>query len=155
MFIRLRRGKKAASLNLNEKPDGYIETLRPEGSSDGTKIPIEWRALTRPDIDYRAAALNVLIPLLVFFAVCLWNVLYAAVGLGVYLLICLRWIIIWFIRVYQHYASDEVRLACVFEPSCSQYAILAIKKYGVIIGGIKSVRRLLRCHYPNGGEDHP
>lgn len=43
------------------------------------------------------------------------------------------------------------RSLCV---SCSQYAILALQKYGLLIGSIKAVRRLLRCG-PPGGIDYP
>ena len=66
----------------------------------------------------------------------------------------LRYIMIWFIRVYQRYAKSETRLRCCYTPSCSEYAILALKKYGALIGGIKAVRRLLRCG-PPGGIDYP
>lgn len=66
----------------------------------------------------------------------------------------LRYIMIWFIRVYQRYAKSETRLRCCYTPSCSEYAILALKKYGALVGGIKAVRRLLRCG-PPGGIDYP
>ena len=68
--------------------------------------------------------------------------------------LALRYIMIWFVRVYQRYAKSETRLRCCFTPSCSEYAILALKKYGALIGGIKTVRRLLRCR-PPGGIDYP
>jgi putative membrane protein insertion efficiency factor len=43
---------------------------------------------------------------------------------------------------------------CRFYPSCSQYAAEAIEKYGVFSGGIKSVKRLLRCNpFSKGGYD--
>lgn len=70
------------------------------------------------------------------------------------LVLTLRYIMIWFIRVYQRYAKSETRLRCCYTPSCSEYAILALKKYGALIGGIKAVRRLLRCG-PPGGIDYP
>jgi putative membrane protein insertion efficiency factor len=63
--------------------------------------------------------------------------------------------IIWLIHLYQRYAPDEVRLKCVFEPSCSEYMLSAISKYGVIKGVVKGVDRLFRCHPPNGGCDEP
>lgn len=66
----------------------------------------------------------------------------------------LRYIFIWLIKIYQRYASAETRLRCCMIPSCSEYAILALKKYGAIIGGVKTFRRLLRCH-PPGGIDYP
>lgn len=63
--------------------------------------------------------------------------------------------VIWCVHLYQNKASDATRLRCVFEPSCSEYMILAINKYGTIRGIIKGVKRLLRCHPPNGGRDYP
>jgi len=69
-------------------------------------------------------------------------------------IISLKKIFIWLIRVYQRYASAERRLMCCFTPSCSEYAIIALNKYGVVIGIIKTVMRLLRCR-PPGGIDYP
>ena len=43
--------------------------------------------------------------------------------------------------------------ACRFEPSCSEYAHLAIEEYGVMRGGLMAMRRLARCH-PLGGHGH-
>ena len=70
------------------------------------------------------------------------------------LFLTLRYIFIWLIRVYQRYAKSETRLRCCYTPSCSEYAILALKKYGLIIGSYKAARRLLRCG-PPGGIDYP
>ena len=134
---------------------GHLTTLRPEGSYDGTKQYVEKRELIRPTINYWKAAMNMLVPVIICFIVCWWNVFYAIIGLCLYLLIRLRGIVIWFIRVYQRYASEAVRLSCVFEPSCSEYMILSIKKYGVICGGFKGIKRLKRCHLPNNGTDYP
>lgn len=63
--------------------------------------------------------------------------------------------LIWYVHLYQNKASDETRLKCVFEPSCSEYMILAVNKYGFLRGVLKGIRRLLRCHPPNGGKDYP
>ena len=63
-------------------------------------------------------------------------------------------IITWLIHCYQHYAPDRVRLKCVFEPSCSEYMLLAVNKYGFFKGLFKGIKRLLRCH-PPGGVDYP
>ena len=70
------------------------------------------------------------------------------------LLLTLKYIFIWFIRIYQRYAKSETRLRCCYTPSCSEYAILALKKYGLLFGSIKAVKRLLRCG-PPGGIDYP
>lgn len=59
------------------------------------------------------------------------------------------------IHYYQRHAPSRIRNACLYEPSCSNYMILALKKYGFILGGYKGLKRLLRCHPPNGGVDYP
>lgn len=62
--------------------------------------------------------------------------------------------VIWLVHLYQNKASDETRLKCVMEPSCSVYMILAVQKYGVIRGVYKGIRRLLRCGNERG-VDYP
>ena len=57
---------------------------------------------------------------------------------------CARFAMIGAIRLYQHYAHEDIRRRCLFKPTCSEYAILALRKYGVIIGGIKAADRLFR-----------
>ncbi len=59
------------------------------------------------------------------------------------------------VLLYKAFAPLEVRARCRFTPTCSTYMIMAINKYGLIIGVIKGIRRLLRCKPPNGGEDYP
>ena len=59
-------------------------------------------------------------------------------------LICLKKALIGVIRLYQHYASEEVRRRCLFKPTCSEYAILALQKYGVVIGLYKTYIRLFK-----------
>lgn len=76
------------------------------------------------------------------------------IATSVLFLATLRFTFIWFVRVYQHYAKSETRLRCCMTPSCSEYAVLAFKKYGAIWGSIKTFKRLLRCH-PPGGIDYP
>lgn len=123
------------------------------------------RVLIRPDISIKRALLNIAIPLIVwcvifcslYFALNENNVTIAlSVSFGVlllYILLRLRAIGIWCIRVYQRFAPAEVRLRCVYTPSCSEYAIQALQKYGVLFGTPKIFARLWRCHPPNGGED--
>ena len=67
----------------------------------------------------------------------------------------MKWISIQFILLYQAIAPHKIRNACRFEPSCSNYAILALKKYGFFKGWKMAFNRLNRCKYPNGGEDYP
>ena len=63
--------------------------------------------------------------------------------------------VIWSVKIYQRYAPEKTRRACLFTPSCSQYMLLAIEKYGLIRGVIKGIYRISRCHHPNGGVDLP
>ncbi len=70
-------------------------------------------------------------------------------------LLFLKHICIWAIRMYQLLAPAEIRLACNYIPSCSEYMILSIEKYGVLKGIYEGRKRMLRCHYPNGGIDYP
>lgn len=48
------------------------------------------------------------------------------------------------IKLYQHYADERIRRRCLFKPTCSEYAILAINKYGLIIGLFKTYIRLFK-----------
>ena len=57
---------------------------------------------------------------------------------------CVKAAIIGAIRLYQRYAPEDIRRRCLFKPTCSEYAILAIEKYGVIIGLIKAYIRLFK-----------
>ena len=51
------------------------------------------------------------------------------------------------IRMYQKYLSPlKTRWHCIYIPTCSQYAVEALEKYGVIKGMYLAVRRILRCH---------
>jgi len=59
-------------------------------------------------------------------------------------LVALKPAIIGAIRLYQRYATEDIRRRCLFKPTCSEYAILAIQKYGVIRGMMKAYIRLLK-----------
>ncbi len=60
------------------------------------------------------------------------------------------------IRLYQKLISPFLPSVCRFTPSCSDYCIEAIQKYGPIRGGIKGVWRILRCNpWCRGGTDWP
>ena len=50
------------------------------------------------------------------------------------------------IRFYQKWISPLKPPTCRFVPTCSNYAITSVQKYGVFKGGILTIRRLLRCH---------
>ncbi len=50
------------------------------------------------------------------------------------------------IRFYQRAVSPGLPPRCRFVPTCSQYALEAIEKYGPWKGGWLAARRVLRCH---------
>jgi putative component of membrane protein insertase Oxa1/YidC/SpoIIIJ protein YidD len=75
--------------------------------------------------------------------------------IGGYVLVRLKRLIMWGILAYQRFAPEHVRRACVFEPSCSEYMLRALERYGLVAGLVKGIGRLLRCHDPNGGVDEP
>lgn len=54
------------------------------------------------------------------------------------------------IRFYQYAISPLLPNACRFTPTCSQYGVEALTKYGVFKGTYLTVRRFLRCN-PWGG----
>lgn len=56
------------------------------------------------------------------------------------------------IRFYQTAVSPLFPPRCRYIPTCSQYALEAVEKYGAVKGGWLSFRRLLRCHpFHRGG----
>lgn len=58
------------------------------------------------------------------------------------------------IRFYQVGISPFMGAHCRFRPTCSQYAIIAINRYGLVKGTYLAVRRLLKCHpFHKGGYD--
>ena len=59
-----------------------------------------------------------------------------------------------FINLYRKFLSPILPRSCRFEPSCSQYALEAIERFGAIRGSILSVYRILRCNpFCRGGYD--
>ena len=58
------------------------------------------------------------------------------------------------IKGYRKYISPLKRPCCIFYPTCSQYTLEAIEKYGAIKGSVMGIKRILRCHpYNKGGFD--
>ncbi len=65
-------------------------------------------------------------------------------------------ILIKLIKMYQRYISPLKKPSCRYYPSCSNYAILAVEKYGFLKGSLKAVWRILRCNpFSKGGVDYP
>ncbi len=58
----------------------------------------------------------------------------------------MRGILLGLIRFYQKNISPMTPPSCRFIPTCSQYALEAVERHGVIKGGFLSIKRILRCH---------
>ena len=56
------------------------------------------------------------------------------------------------VRLYQKYISPLRPACCRYIPTCSQYAIEALEKYGALKGGWLALTRLSRCHPFHLGE---
>lgn len=66
----------------------------------------------------------------------------------------MRRLLIAIIRVYQYAISPYFVASCRYSPSCSSYAIEAVRRFGAIKGGWLALRRLGRCHpWHEGGLD--
>ncbi|MFN7300403.1 MAG: membrane protein insertion efficiency factor YidD [Bacteroidia bacterium] len=61
--------------------------------------------------------------------------------------------LVFLVRIYQRVLSPLLPPSCRYTPTCSQYAVEALKKHGPWRGLILSVRRFTRCH-PWGGSGY-
>jgi putative membrane protein insertion efficiency factor len=66
------------------------------------------------------------------------------------ILMCIVLLPVWF---YRTAISPLTLPSCRYTPSCSEYAMIAIKKYGPFKGGWLAIRRIARCH-PFGGQGY-
>ena len=58
------------------------------------------------------------------------------------------------LKGYQKIISPYLGPCCRFSPSCSEYAIQAYQKYGVLKGSFLMIKRLVKCHpFSQGGKD--
>jgi len=56
------------------------------------------------------------------------------------------------LRAYKWAISPLFPPACRYVPTCSEYAMEAVERYGALRGGLKAIARLLRCHpFAKGG----
>ena len=64
-------------------------------------------------------------------------------------------IMLFLIRFYRKYLSGlKVNTHCIYIPTCSEYALEAIEKYGALKGGFLTLWRILRCNpFSKGGYD--
>jgi putative membrane protein insertion efficiency factor len=59
------------------------------------------------------------------------------------------------LRVYQRVISPGLRPCCRFTPSCSAYAVESLRKHGPVVGLLKGLWRVCRCHPLGGGGYDP
>ena len=57
------------------------------------------------------------------------------------------------IKLYQYGISPMLGPKCRFTPTCSQYAVLALKKHGLFKGSWLALKRISKCH-PGGGSGY-
>jgi hypothetical protein len=58
------------------------------------------------------------------------------------------------LKFYRKYISPLKPSSCIYIPTCSEYAVQAVEKYGTLKGGWLAVKRVLRCNpFFKGGHD--
>ncbi|WP_080805726.1 membrane protein insertion efficiency factor YidD [Halomicronema hongdechloris] len=69
----------------------------------------------------------------------------------------MKQVLLWLIRGYRALISPLLPSTCRFQPTCSQYALQAVERFGPIRGSWLAGRRILRCHplHPGGYDPVP
>lgn len=69
----------------------------------------------------------------------------------------LKRVFIFIIRFYQKVISPLKPPSCRFYPTCSQYGLEAVQRFGALKGGYLAIRRILKCHplHPGGVDPVP
>lgn len=63
-------------------------------------------------------------------------------------------VVLWMLRTYKWALSPMLPPSCRYVPTCSEYAMEAVERYGALRGSWKALNRLLRCHpFVRGGYD--
>jgi putative membrane protein insertion efficiency factor len=63
-------------------------------------------------------------------------------------------LVLWPIQAYQRFISPALPRRCKYHPTCSAYAVQAIKRFGILRGSLLAAWRLLRCNpWSHGGYD--
>ena len=112
------------------------------------------RSLTRPDtrkwqVILAFAIFPILIAMVVFVSLrikidMICRILFLFMTIILVAELYLRFCLIQTVKCYQHYASEETRRRCLCIPSCSEYAIIALRKFPLIIALIKIRKRLYK-----------
>lgn len=144
----------------DELLSAYLDSAR-----DDPRSPYYERNLVKPKLHILCVLIFLLAVSVITAGVyisiyfCFDSVLYSSLASALFLLvvfICFaKHIAIWLVKLYQNIAPASVRNKCRFEPSCSQYMILSLEKYGFYKGIKKGFARWRKCKPPNGGIDYP
>ncbi|MBN1295958.1 membrane protein insertion efficiency factor YidD [bacterium] len=67
----------------------------------------------------------------------------------------MRWLVIGIIQLYKSLISPILPEACRFTPTCSEYTMTAVARYGIIRGLFLGFKRIIRCHPWNPGGHDP
>ena len=63
-------------------------------------------------------------------------------------------VLIFIINIYRRFISPIKTGKCRFYPTCSEYAVQSIEKYGAVKGMLMAIKRVLKCHpFHPGGYD--
>lgn len=123
------------------------------------------RVLVRPALKYHLGLIYILSILLIavtilyitsLFALPTWLIILCIIlALLLFALFTSKFLAIGLIHIYQRFAPAQIRGRCMYEPSCSEYMIQAIRKYGFLSGIKRGIKRLKRCKPHLGGFDPP
>ncbi len=63
-------------------------------------------------------------------------------------------LLLWLIRFYRREISSRTKPCCKYVPTCSEYGLEAIERFGALKGGLMTLWRILRCNpWSRGGYD--
>lgn len=111
------------------------------------KTPINWKRFVIIII------INFIIILILFLI--FNNILFLLLVEMVYIGLISKYILILMIKLYQKISPISIRSKCRFEPSCSNYMLTCLEKYGFFKGLKKGIIRIKRCNISDGGYDYP
>ena len=155
-------------IQFDENQLGNLQILGAALFSEDSSDPRSWnyrRQLVRPTIRWGRILIFAVLLCLGAVSACLvltyfsvprtYALCVSLAGVLIVLFVFLKRILICLVQIYQRYAPDSIRNKCRFEPSCSQYMILALNKYGLFKGLRMGINRIRRCNTSDGGFDYP
>ena len=111
------------------------------------KTPINWK---------RFAIILIINFIIILISFLIYNnILFLLLIEILYLGLVIKYLLILMIKIYQKIAPINIRSKCRFEPSCSNYMLICLEKYGFFKGFKKGIIRIKRCNINDGGYDYP